>query len=51
MARRALREKTAEMGAVPVALKTVVTPTNLGWVFSDLARELKQEHALMHSKP
>ena len=48
---RALREKSAEEGAESVALKAVVTPTNLGWVFSDLARELKQEHALMHSKP
>lgn len=48
---RALREKSAGMGAEPVALKAVVTPTNLGWAFSDLARELKQEHMLLHSKP
>ena len=47
---RALREKTAEMGAVPVALKAVVTPTNLDWTVEALARELRQEHRLMHGE-
>ena len=38
------------MGAVPVALKAVVTPTNLDWTVEALARELRQEHRLMHGE-
>ena len=47
---RALREKSAELGAAPVALKAIVTPTNLDWTVEALARELRQEHQLMHGK-
>ena len=47
---RALREKAAALEAEPVALKAVVTPTNLDWTVEDLARELAEEHRLMHEK-
>ena len=47
---KALREKAAEIGAEPVALKAVITPTNLDWTVEDLARELKEEHRLMHGQ-
>lgn len=46
----ALRKQCAADGVPPVALKAVITPTNRGWVFSDLAAELAKEHALMHRK-
>lgn len=43
-----LRKQCAADETPPVALKAIVTPTNRGWVFSDLAAELLKEHELMH---
>jgi hypothetical protein len=43
----ALRKQCAADGTAPIALKAVVTPTNRGWKFSDLARELAREHEMM----
>lgn len=35
-------------GLPPVSLKAVLTPFNCAWTFSELAGELKAEHAQMH---
>ena len=46
----ALRERCAANGVPAIALKSVVTTVNRGWVFADLAVELAKEHALLHRK-